>query len=149
LPLYGRWLTSINLFTFCKVLGNHLKYGLPVKEALAAAQKAVSSELFREEIGKVGQELQAGATWADSLRRFSLFPLSLIRAVAAGESRDQLAAALLNMANSYRQEIQHLADRFSRWAGAWVGCLAVLTLILCWAPLLTTILTFVTGAWHG
>jgi type IV pilus assembly protein PilC len=149
LPLYGRSMRNVNLSIFCDTIGRHLEYGSSLSEALAAAQKAVPSAVFREEVSKLGRELQAGSTLSEAMKRSKWFPFALIRAVAAGESRGQLASTLIEMADSYYEESDYVVQRMVRWARAWVASLGAACLLFCLLTFLILIVTVVASLWTG
>ena len=149
LPLYGRSIRNINLLIFCDTLGRSLKHGFSLSQALAAAQKAVPTEVFRREIARLAGDVRRGSTLSQAIRKSEWFPLALTQALAAGESRSQVPQAFLDMASSFRTEGADGVRRIGRWTQAWVASLAGASVLFCVASFLVTIATFLLSTYHG
>ncbi len=149
LPLYGRSIRNINLLIFCDTLGRSLKHGFSLSQALAAAQKAAPTEVFRREIARLAGDVSRGSILSQAMRKSEWFPLALTRALAAGESKSQVPQALLDMASSFRTEGADGVQRIGRWTQAWVVSLAGAFVLFCVASFLVMIATFLLPVHHG
>ncbi len=145
LPLYE---PGSNLTIFCETLGTYFKYGLSLSEGLAAAQRAVSSKTFRENISRLARDSEPGSALWESMEKSRLFPRTLVRAVAAGESRGQPGNALLEMADFYREGAENSAQKSARWMEGVLAFLVVLFGLLTVGAVVSTVFMFLLHFWR-
>jgi type IV pilus assembly protein PilC len=101
------------LTLFTRELATVLRAGIPILTSLRILEEQTKSELLRESVASVAQDVQGGVALSDALSRFPrVFPGLYVTTIRAGESSGSLPevlerlAALLEQEQSTRQEVK-------------------------------------------
>ena len=108
MPVFGKVIRKIIIARFARTLGTLIKNGVPILNALKMTQEIVANRIFAEEIRKIHAELKEGGNLTQLLAaRCKEFPPIIADMVAIGEETGKLDDSLLNIADSYEQEVEN------------------------------------------
>jgi type IV pilus assembly protein PilC len=98
---------SLKLATarFCRTLGTLLVSGLQLMKAVAIAGKTVGNKYLESRLRTVPDQLARGLSLAPVLSDCNIFPRTVIRMTAAGESTGRLGEMFSKAADFYESEI--------------------------------------------
>jgi len=90
---------------FTRQLATMISSGLPLTESLVVLEKQTENERLREVIRQLGDDIQAGQTFAASLAKHpNEFSLAFINIVKAGESSGTLDKVLAKLADTLEKD---------------------------------------------
>ena len=104
LPLVGDLTIKTNITQLARTLGTLLESGVPILSALEVAQRTLSNELLRSELGSMHEEVSAGSSLAATFAKRPIFPSMIANLVSVGEEGGQLEQALGRIANTYDRD---------------------------------------------
>lgn len=107
MPVLGRVLRSLDSTRFASTLAILVGSGVPLLDALAAAQGTVRNRKIAEAVGRGIQRVREGAPIARSLASEKVFPPLMIHLVASGEASGTLAKMLQRAAEQQQKELDH------------------------------------------
>jgi general secretion pathway protein F/type IV pilus assembly protein PilC len=110
LPLIGKATRLIAITRFCRILGTLLKNGVPMLQSLAISKDATGSMLLSESIEKAAENVRAGQTLADPLKKCGLFPPEILEMIAVAEESNQLEKTLLGVADTVERRTNRQVD---------------------------------------
>ena len=110
LPLIGKAVRLIAITRFCRVLGTLLKNGVPMLQSLAISKDATGSMLLSDSIEKAAENVRAGQTLADPLKKCGLFPPEILEMIAVAEESNQLEKTLLGIADTVERRTNRQVD---------------------------------------
>ncbi len=107
LPVWGALIKKVEIASFARSLATLLGHGVPVLQAIQVVIQATENELLKGEFERIGEQLKAGTTLSQEIRRGRMFPTLVTNMVAIGEEAGTLDRSLLKVADTYERE----ADR--------------------------------------
>jgi len=105
LPVIGELIKKVYLSRFTHHLSLLLRAGIGIDDALSALEKVVGSMVFSKAIREIRDQVRAGLTLTEALRRTGVFPPMVIRMISVGESTGTLEEALAKVSQYYDQEV--------------------------------------------
>jgi type IV pilus assembly protein PilC len=105
LPIVGNMFIKLAASRFCRTLGTLLTSGLPLIEAVPVASRTVGNRYIEKRLNSVTIQLFEGTSLATSLEESNIFPRTVIRMTAAGESTGRLGEMFSKTADFYESEI--------------------------------------------
>ena len=130
LPILGELNLMLAVSRFAQNLAILYRSGLPILQALNLCRGLVGNVVVEDAVGRVEENVKAGATISEAIRRQPVFPAMLLRMVIMGETTGNLDAALQNVSDYYNQVIPRRLKK-------------IFTIM---EPLLIVILVFTVGA---
>jgi type IV pilus assembly protein PilC len=110
MPGFGSLVQRVLVARFCRTLGTLLSSGVPILSALATVRATVTNAVLDEALQDVERSLKAGESLARPIELSNAFPPLVSRMVALGEETGQLDRMLVQLADSYEEEVDvHLA----------------------------------------
>jgi type II secretory pathway component PulF len=103
-PLMGTLIKKADTARFLRSIELLYENGIPLFKAVEVATQTVSSSLIREQLEKVPEKLEGGATLAGALGGVSYLSEFVTQMVSIGEESGQLTAAVRETASFYEQE---------------------------------------------
>lgn len=103
-PLMGTLVKKADTARFLRSIELLYENGIPLFKAVEVATQTVSNSLIREQLEKVPEKLEGGATLAGALTDASYLSEFVTQMVAIGEESGQLTAAVRETASFYEQE---------------------------------------------
>jgi general secretion pathway protein F len=106
LPVAGSLARKIAVSRFARTLGTLLTGGIPVLKALDIVQGVIGNAVIGQAITEARQRIGEGASLSDELRKSQEFPPIVVHMVAVGEASGSLEEMLLNVADTYDNEVE-------------------------------------------
>ncbi len=123
LPILGQVFRAAALGRFARTLGTLELSGVPLLPALEIVRHTVGNRRIALGIEQVAEEARAGDRLAAPLRKWQLFPATMVQMIAVGEETGRLGAMLIRVA-----EIQERVVR--RSSSTLISLLAPLMILL-------------------
>jgi len=105
LPILGELNQMLAVSRFAQNLAILYRSGLPILQALNLCRGLVGNVVVEDAVGNVEENVKAGSTISEAIRRQPVFPAMLLRMVIMGETTGNLDAALQNVSDYYNQVI--------------------------------------------
>ncbi|MBI3011204.1 MAG: type II secretion system F family protein [Candidatus Omnitrophica bacterium] len=105
LPVVGSLVERLVISRFARTFGALLGSGVPILSALDTVRATVTNTVIREALQDVEQRLKVGESLARPMELSGVFPPMVTRMVALGEETGQLDRMLMQVAQSYEQEV--------------------------------------------
>lgn len=115
LPLIGTFLKGTTLSSFCRNFGIMLQSGIPIGQGLEICEGAMSNEVFKADIKKIGKEVEKGKSVEESLKKgnFFEFPSILTKMIGVGERTGNLEKNLLYLADFFEEEVDSMSKNLA------------------------------------
>ena len=110
IPVAGRAIRMVAITRFCRVFGTMLTNGINILEALAISKDAVGNSQMRTAIEEAAENVRAGESLAEPLRRSEFFPTEIIEMIAVAEESNQLEKVLLHIADTVERRTNRQVD---------------------------------------
>jgi len=112
-PVFGKLIKKVNIARFARTLGSLLSSGVNVQDALEIVANSTNNLVFKEAIEKTMQKVQNGATIAENLKNFPVFPVLVPQMIAVGEDTGSLDEILKKVANFYDREVDNMTNNLT------------------------------------
>ncbi len=109
-PILGRALLHAEVARFARTLGV-LIGGVALPAALALSYPVVSNTLVAKAVAQVTDRLREGAGLAEQLAEAAIFPVLAVQLVRIGEATGKLDTMLLQLADSFDEQVQRTISR--------------------------------------
>ncbi len=107
LPLFGKLFTDIEVSRITRTLGIILSSGVPVLQGLAIIKTIVQNRCIADKIETAQQEIAAGHSIAQAIRKTGVFPPIMYHTIAIGEVSGNLEQQLINVADACDNKIEN------------------------------------------
>jgi type II secretory pathway component PulF len=111
-PVYGDVTRKSAIARFTRTLGTLLKSGVPILSGLAIAKEAMGNAVLMRDIEEAAAGVKQGRSLAEILRRSRGFPAMVVDMIAVGEESGNLDEVLVNLADSYDQQVDRSVKVF-------------------------------------
>lgn len=105
LPVIGELMNQVSVARFSRTLGTLLSSGVPILGALDTVRNVVGNEVVSSAIQSVRESIREGESVAGPLEKSKVFPPLVIKMVSVGEETGQLDRMLVQIADSYEEEV--------------------------------------------
>src|SRR5688572_6388401 len=112
MPVYGDVTRKSAIARFTRTLGTLLKSGVPILSGLSIAKEAMGNAVLMRDIEEAAAGVKQGRSLAEILRRSRGFPAMVVDMIAVGEESGNLDAVLVNLADSYDQQVDRSVKVF-------------------------------------
>jgi general secretion pathway protein F len=102
--IFGRFETQSEIARFVGTLGNLMRNGIPILEALKISFDTIGNTAIRQEISKAYTSVKEGTGLAKGLDMSTIVPEDIVSMVALGEESGGLDKSLLKIAQRYERE---------------------------------------------
>ena len=109
LPAIGPFVRAVNTARLASTLAILVGSGVPILQALNAANKTIHNSRLRLALDDVQQRVREGVPLSRALGSSQLFPPVLVHLVASGEATGELATMLERAAQSQTSEVERKA----------------------------------------
>jgi len=99
-----RLLSAEELATFARQFALTVKTGIPLSEAVMLLRDDADTGVAKKLLNDILQELEAGGTLADALRKTGVFPVYMTQMIEIGESSGRLDSVLDSLHRYYDRE---------------------------------------------
>jgi general secretion pathway protein F len=110
LPLIGRVLRVANTARYARTLSILSNAGVPILDALTAAQRVVTLIPIQDAMSHVITQVREGTSLHKALKQTGFMPAMSIHLIASGEATGQLEAMLLRSADIQDSEVDRLVS---------------------------------------
>ncbi len=131
LSLIGGLLTKVEVARLSRTLGTLLVNGVPLLSALSIGKNVMTNTVMANAIGEATKDVKTGDSLAHTLAKHEMFPRLALQMINVGEETGRLDEMLLDVADTYDEEVQRAVDRML--------ALLVPALVLTMALLIATI----------
>jgi type IV pilus assembly protein PilC len=105
LPVLGMLMRKIAVARFSRTLSTLITSGVPMLESLDITGRTAGNAVIEKAIAGVRNEVEAGHTVANPMRRSGAFPNMVVQMVEVGEQTGALDAMLQKVADFYEDEV--------------------------------------------
>lgn len=98
LPLIGPVFRSAALGRFARTLGTLVNAGVSLLPALKIVENTIGNRILAQQVAQVAEETRGGDSLAGPLRKFGLFPRTVVQMIDVGEETGKLDEMLLKVA---------------------------------------------------
>ncbi|MBI4615637.1 MAG: type II secretion system F family protein [Planctomycetes bacterium] len=105
LPVFGGLFRDVTLFKICRTLGDLLRSGVSIIEALSLTAGTAGKNKIRVALDQMRRAVENGERMSDECKRSKAFPETLVWKLTMGEERGQLEDALDELSTYYRREV--------------------------------------------
>ncbi len=114
IPLLGTVLRMVSITRFCRVFGTLLANGVPILQSLAISKDAAGSTTLSASIEQASENVRAGQSLAEPLRKSGLFPAQILEMIAVAEESNQLEKVLVQIADTVERRTNRQVDQAVR-----------------------------------
>jgi len=104
-PVIGSLVERLLIARFARTFGTLISSGVPILSALETVRATVTNLVLDEALQDVEQSLKVGESLARPMELSGVFPPLVTRMVALGEETGQLDQMLVQLADSYEEEV--------------------------------------------
>ena len=105
-PVFGSLVERLLISRFARTFGTLIASGVPILSALETVRATVTNVVIDEALQDVERSLKVGESLARPLELSGVFPPLVTRMVALGEETGQLDRMLMQVADSYEEEVE-------------------------------------------
>ncbi len=105
-PVFGSLVERLLIARFARTLGTLISSGVPILSALETVRATVTNLVIDQALQDVEQSLKVGESLARPMELSGVFPPLVTRMVALGEETGQLDRMLMQIADSYEEEVE-------------------------------------------
>lgn len=108
-PIIGRINKALNIALFSRTFGSLLSSGVNILESADVVRDSLKNEVYRQVILTIKEDLTAGNTFADSLKKYpKLFSPFEVRVLSISERTGEVAKGLTSIAEFYEARVSGL-----------------------------------------
>ena len=105
-PVFGSLVERLLISRFARTFGTLLTSGVPILGALETVRATVTNVVLETALQDVERSLKVGESLARPMELSGVFPPLVTRMVALGEETGQLDRMLMQVADSYEEEVE-------------------------------------------
>ncbi len=105
IPLLGKVIKKVLMARFATTLGNLLKSGISLLEALKVTAQSSGNRVISREINYMKEMARRGEAMEHSLSESKIFPDLVVQMIAVGEETAELPSMLLKTAEYYEKDV--------------------------------------------
>ena len=111
LPLVGDLIAKVETARLSRTLGTLLGNGVSLLNALTIVRETLSNRVLANALGEVSEHTKTGRGLAEPLLETGSFPKLAVQMIRVGEETGQLQEMLLQVADTYDNEVQTAVKR--------------------------------------
>ena len=111
LPLFGDLIAKVETARLSRTLGTLLGNGVSLLNALTIVRETLGNQVLANALGEVAEHVKTGRGLADPLLDAERFPKLAVQMIRVGEETGQLQEMLLQVADTYDDEVQTAVKR--------------------------------------
>jgi general secretion pathway protein F len=106
LPMIGPVIRSAALGRFARTLGTLARSGVSLLPALKIVENTIGNRILARQVAEVAEETRGGDSLAGPLRRFGMFPRTMVQMISVGEQTGKLDEMLLKVAEMEERQMR-------------------------------------------
>lgn len=111
IPVVGRLLAARETARFSRILSILLGNGVPMVDALRAADGVLTNCLWRDRIVTLRERLIEGGSLSEKISEAGIFPELAVRLISSGEKTGTLVEQLARVADIHERDVEQDLDR--------------------------------------
>ena len=108
LPLIGDLVLKIETVRLARTLGIMLSSCIPILDALEIAKSVIQNSFIAASLDNIKEDIRRGHSTASAFKQTGLFPPIMYHTIAIGEMSGNMEEQLINIADTYDDEIDNL-----------------------------------------
>ena len=114
IPIFGELIKKINVTNFSRTLGNLIKSGIQINQAVNITKDTIPNEAYKKVISDLEKNIESGDLIEETLKKYpKLFPPISVRMIAIGDKTGNTADMLLAVSEFYQTQIDDTLDNLS------------------------------------
>ena len=105
-PVFGSLVERLLISRFARTFGTLVSSGVPILSALETVRATVTNVVLEDALQEVERSLKVGESLARPMELSGVFPPLVTRMIALGEETGQLDRMLMQVADSYDEEVE-------------------------------------------
>ena len=105
MPVMGPLIRKINIARFCQTFGALYAAGLPILEAINAAQSTVTNRALLEALDSIQSLIKSGSPLSEAFNGSGEFPSMVVRMLKVGEDSGNLTTVLEQVSDFYTSDV--------------------------------------------
>ena len=106
LPVFGKLIHKVSLARFTRTFAALIRSGVPILETLRIVGQSSGNKLIESSALGMVDRIEKGDSIAVAMGQYTVFPLMLVRMVAAGEQTGKVDVMLEKISDFYDEEIE-------------------------------------------
>jgi type II secretory pathway component PulF len=106
-PVFGNLNLKVAMSRFARTFGTLFKSGIPILQAIDVVSKAIGNDVIADLLMRIREDVQAGASLANAMKKFELFPPIIIQMIDIGEESGSLDDMLAKVSEYFDQEVEY------------------------------------------
>lgn len=113
LPILGPLMLRLAFARFGRAMAVVIRSGIPILEGLAVVATALGNRIIGSQFEAAREEMRAGRSMAEALRRQRMIPPMVVQMVRVGEETGAMEDVLNKIAEFYEREVDNSVKRFA------------------------------------
>lgn len=105
MPVMGPLIRKINIARFCQTFGALYAAGLPILDAISAAQSTVTNRALLEALDSIQSLIKSGSPLSEAFNGSGEFPSMVVRMLKVGEDSGNLTTVLEQVSDFYTSDV--------------------------------------------
>jgi len=114
IPVIRSILNYFYLAFFSEYFRLMITSGIPIDRILDTLEKAMGNEVYKKAIGIIKENIEAGISLSESIRRSGIFPIFLVRMVAVGEETGRLDEQFGYLSEHYYNRLNYITQNVAK-----------------------------------
>lgn len=110
-PIFGIMFRQVTLLKICKTLGDLLRSGVSIIEALALTRNMTGKNKMGEALEQMRQAVENGERMSETCRKSGAFPESMVWKLTMAEERGIIEDSLEELSSYYERELTNTCSR--------------------------------------
>jgi type II secretory pathway component PulF len=110
----GPIIRSLAVSRFCRILGTLLHNGVPILRSLQISKDATGNVILSEAVGLAAENISAGKSLAQPLKKSGQFSTEVVEMIAVGEEANSLETVLVDIADNMERRTNRQLELFVR-----------------------------------
>ncbi len=133
IPIFGNLINKSVISRFTRTLATLVSSGVPILDALHNVKDIAGNQAMSKAVNQIHNCVREGESIASSLRESKIFEIMVVNMVEIGEQTGELDKMLINIADSYDNEIESIVESLTSllepsiviFLGATVGTIVI------------------------
>jgi type II secretion system protein F len=106
IPVMGDIVLKRELAMFARTLGNLLRNGVPILQALEITEEVITNVVVKRDVEKLGPAISQGTSMTAIMNESPLFPDVMASMIAVGEETAQVDKILVRVSDTYERDVE-------------------------------------------
>jgi type IV pilus assembly protein PilC len=106
MPVFGKLIHKVSMSRFARTFAALLRSGVPILETLRIVGQSAGNTVVENAVEKTASSIERGDNLAVAMGQHPVFPIMMVRMVAAGEQTGKVDVMLEKISDFYDEEIE-------------------------------------------